>query len=136
MDPAGDLVAFLDGKTLAGVELVAGTNLFIGPLLPEEIVASPVVSLLNTGGVAPTPFISGSNREAYYRPSVQVLTRSVVSDFADGESLARAVFAELYLSTVSGYVGIFVRESQPVYLGTDASDRHTWTTNLEARYVA
>jgi hypothetical protein len=61
---------------------------------------------------------------------VQVIVEGVEDNWAAGETLARAVYEELSLATVSGYVGIFPRDSQPTYLGGNL-----WAVNVEAHWA-
>lgn len=132
-DPATDLVTFLNGKTLGGVLMDDGTNLFSSGLRPDDYTEGSGVFLLNSGGASPSLYLNG-NREAYYRPSVQVMVRGGVGDFAGGEALARAVYDELFLADVTGYVTIQPQDSQPSYLGDDEANRGLWVLNLECQW--
>lgn len=134
-NPALSLANHLNGKTLGGVTLTLGLNLYVGEMRPDDHTPSPSVYLLNTGGPAPEPFLGG-NRLAYRRPTVQILVRGAPADMSAGETLARGVHSEIDLMTLSGYVGVFVRESQPFFLGDDTANRGVWTLNVEARCVA
>ena len=135
-DPAADIVAALNGETLASVALVTGTNLFAGEVPNEDFVSNvPTVGVLNTGGAAPSPYI-GSSLNSFFRASVQITVRGAPSQFANGEALARAVMGALHLSRPDdSYVTVKVQESQPSYFGTDNSQRPQWTFNLEAQYT-
>jgi hypothetical protein len=132
-DPAADLVTFLTGKTLGGVALVSGTNLFSSGLRPDDQTTSPAVFCLNSGGPEATAYLGG-NREAFHRPTVQVMIRGGAAAFAAGETLARGVFDELYLAAPTGYVELVPRDSQPAYLGDDEANRGQWVINLECHW--
>lgn len=134
-DPAADVRGLLNGQTLASVALVEGTNLFSGRARSTDEVAAPSVHLLNSGGGAPVPYLGGA-REAYWTPSVQVMVRGAVEDFAAGEALARAVLSYLAQLVPTGYVALFVRESQPTPIGLDDASRPMWSINLELQYKA
>ena len=134
-NPADDLVSFLDTKTAGGVLLAKGTNLFAGPMRGTDFTPAPAVFLLNTGGPPPSPYLGGQ-RESYFRATVQVLVRGAPGDQLAGENFARGVFQHLHLGAVSGYVGIFARDSQPAYLGDDEDQHGQWSINVECQYVA
>lgn len=131
-----DLAAVLEA---AGLSLVrpptANANLFLG-VMPEDddsTVPDRCVAILETGGRPPVPFVGGG-RVTYRRVTCQVRVRGPREDFANGQTLARAVLDALNLATVSGYVQVRVRESAPFYGGTDQSDRHGWAMNVEAEF--
>ena len=135
-DAATDLVAAMTGNTIGGQALVTGRNLFAG-LLGESQMRNLAVFVLNTGGTPPIPVITPS-RSAYFQSAVQVLVYAPGGSpgFILGEALARGVAGFLHQLVPSGYVTVLARDAQPVYLGPDPQDRHKWSTNFEARYVA
>jgi len=134
-DPAGDLGTALNAQTVGGVALATGINLFTRQIHPMPM--SLVVSLLNTGGSTPEPYLSPT-ASAYFRPAVQVLVYGTPGEdgFVAGEALSRGVLGQLQQATVSGYVSIRFQESQPTYVGPDPETmRHVWSMNLAAEYV-
>lgn len=135
-NPASDLVEYLHLRTVAGTVLTAGTNLFLGRGKSTDASPSPSVHVLNTGGQAPEPYISGTSREAYYRPTVQVMVRADVDCEEDGETFARGVMAELQQLALTGYVSVLCREAQPYPIGLDDGGRPMWSMNVEAQYKA
>lgn len=135
LNPAADLRTFLTGKVAGGVTLTQGTNLFSGRMLVDDLSPGQAVFLLNTGGSAPEPLITPS-RQAYYRPSVQLLVRGPVGNLEAGEALARGVFELVQQATVAGYVQVLARDSAPVLLEVDSAKRGIWGTNLDCEYVA
>ena len=137
-NPAVDLVDFLHLKVLAGVTLTKGTNLFVGQVRAEDQTPSPSAFVLNTGGPQPTPYLGGA-REAYWRPTVQVLVRGAAQANEAGERLALAAFSALALASVpmtggGSYVAVLPRDSAPNYLGQDDSRRGLWSMNFECQF--
>lgn len=134
---AADLATVLTGNTIGGLALVSGQNLFSKRLHP--IPFSTAVFLLNSGGEPPQPYLQ-TTRKAFYNGRVQILVYSGpgVNQFDAGETLARGLAGYLHqLTTVSGYVAIYVRESSPNYLGEDKeTQRHMWSLNVDAQYTA
>jgi hypothetical protein len=136
LNPASDLATFLTTKVAGGVTLTLGTNLFSGRMLSQDSTPTRAVFVLNTGGQAPAPYLSGTARESYYAPSVQVLVRGPVQDFQAGESMARGVFELLHQATIAGYVQVLARDSAPVLLELDSAQRGIWAINLDCEYTA
>ena len=135
-NPASDVVAFLTGKTLGGVALTSGGNLFIGPMRTDLTVsASPAVFVLNTGGVSPAPYLNG-NRESYFEADVLIQVRGAPDEFQAAEALARGIFDELHLASLSGYVQVLAQDGHPPYIGTDESNRHIWSMDFVTEYKA
>lgn len=132
-NPASDLVDFLTSKTAGGVVLTRATNLFVGGLRSADEAPSPAVFVQNTGGPEPVPYLGGA-REAWQRPTVQVLVRGPVDDTATAESVARGVYELLQMATISGYVAILSRASAPEPLGPDDDLRDILTMNFECQY--
>lgn len=135
LNPAADLRAFLSGQTAGATLLTAGANLFSGRLLSDEVLPAQVVCLLNTGGMAPQPYLSPT-RQALYVAAVQVLVRGPVGNLDAGETLARGVMSLLAQSTVAGYVQVLARDSAPVLLEVDSARRGIWACNVDATYAA
>lgn len=134
-DPAGDVAAFLNGKTAGATLLTLGTNLFIGEMRSGDRTPAPAVFCLGTGGPSPEPYLGG-HRTALYRPMVQVLVRGPAGDNQAGELLAREVLAWLNLQVVAGYLSWFARDSAPAYLGADRDQHGQWSMNIECQYRA
>lgn len=118
----------------------AGANLFAGPVRrpsPTGAVAEQpftphkAVFCLATGGPAPISFVRRNTGPDVKRSTVQVRVRSEVNEFGNGQTLARGVWTALQRVVVTGYMSITVRESEPVYLGEDATNHHEWSINLE-----
>lgn len=136
---ASDLAVVLEAAGLSLTRPPSGLqNLYTAPM-PEKSddgqVPDKCVALLNYGGGSVIPYLNG-NRRSTYVARCQALIRAGREDFADGQTLAFAVHDALHLKTVSGYLEVRAREASPTYLGTDKADRHLWSLNLEAMYVA
>lgn len=134
-DPAVDLRGLLHGRTVAGVLLQAGANLFSGRRITPDLTPAVGVFLLNTGGPPPLPYMS-STRTSYFTGSVQVVVRGPANDVLAGEQLARGVLELLHLATVTGYVQVLARDSQPALLLVDSAGRGVWGTNVDCEFVA
>lgn len=133
-NPAEDVVDYLNAKVAGSITLTKGTNLFIGPMRSQDETPSPSAFALNTGGPSPLPYL-GSGRQAYVRPTVQVLVRGPAGDFAAGEAIARAVLEHLHQQTLTGYTACFARDSHPAWLGQDADQHDLWSLNFELQYA-
>lgn len=134
-NPAFDVAQFLTTKTVGGVVLTVGTNLFVSRVPDTDRAPALSVACLNTGGAAPEPYLDDSRR-SFFSASVQVLVRSNVDDFETGERVARGIIEWCHQRVAVGYVTWLSRDSQPAYLGPDSNHRHTWAINLDAEYDA
>lgn len=123
--------------------LTAGVNLFPGPVRrPPPVGASPelaayphtAVFCLATGGPAPSTHVQNGTGPDIKFATVQVRIRSepdtTADAFKNGQALARQVWTALQRATASGYISLTCRESEPVYLGEDASGHHEWSVNV------
>lgn len=128
--PDTDVVALLTGS----LGLVAGTNLFAGPVrAPGTGVPDKAVFVLATGGAPPIPYMDGTLQD-YQRSIVQIRVRSDLEDFPTGQTLARSVRDFLHKITGTSYTDIRVRETEPNYLGPDELGHHEWSVNLEMEH--
>lgn len=135
MNPALDLVNFLDTRLAGAVTLAKGVNLFTGRMISTDDSPSPAVFALNTGG-PPPELLLGGHRTAIYRATVQVMIRGPMADQLAGEELARGVYAWLQQQTIVGYLQVLARDSAPAYLGEDQGPHHLWAINVECQYQA
>lgn len=134
-NPAADLRDYLNGLVAGTTTLTRATNLFAGRQLSDELMPAAVVCLLNTGGMAPAPYM-GPERSSYYQAAVQVLVRGPARNLEAGEALARGVLGLLHQATVSGYVQVLARDSAPVLLDVDSAGRGVWACNVDAHFTA
>lgn len=117
--------------TLNGVGgLVAGTNLFRGPVRPvNAYIPANACFVLATGGPPPEAFC-GTATELHYSV-VQVRVRSAPREYASGLTMSRAVRDALHHAPPVGYLEIEAQQSEPVYIGTDETGHHEWSINFE-----
>lgn len=111
-----------------------GTNIFQGPVRPPVagLIPHAAIFVLATGGPSPDPYFSvGGASASFFRVGVQVRIRSAVDAFATGQTTALNVRAKLHLANLTGYVACRVRESHPLYLGTDDTEHHEFSVNVE-----
>lgn len=134
-DAAADVANFLDTRVAGATTLAKGANLFIGSMRSQDRTPSPSVFVLNTGGPSPLPYL-GTGRQAYLRPTVQIMVRGPAGDFQAGELLARAVLEYVHQQAVPGYTACFSRDSQPAWLGEDSDQHGLWSINIELQYAA
>jgi hypothetical protein len=146
--PENDVAAYLATASL-GLQLTEGGtqgNLFTGAVLPASVdgregaVPGLSVFVTSTGGPPPLPYMGPvANAGSMYFSNIQVNVRSAPKQQAAGIDLARAIRDTLHRATVpmaggGSYLFCTVKESQPNYLGTDATGRHRWSINLDLRY--
>lgn len=134
-NPALDLVNFLDTKAAGSMTLAKATNLFAGPMRGQDSTPAPAVFCLNTGGPSGSELLGG-HRASLQRPTVQVMLRGPAGDIEAGEAIGRALLEWLHLRDLSGYVGLYVREPQPAFLGEDGDQHGLWVLNVECLYKA
>lgn len=142
--PDADVVAKLLASTpVGGVTLAqppsSSANLFMGPVRPASgaqpgpnSIPTRAIFCLATGGPPPDPYLgSGLN---LYESNVQVRIRSEQSDFAGGQTLARACIPVLQQAIPSGYISFLVQEAEPNLLGQDNQGAWEWSLNVRCRW--
>lgn len=132
-DPAADIAAALDGKTLGGVVLAADANLFAGQFFPLPQLA---VYFLASGGPGPTPYLH-STASAVIEVDVQCLVRGAPgkAGYAQAWALARGMFGELQQNAPAGYVSLLA-QGAPTYVPDPDTGGYLISMNFRARYVA
>lgn len=137
---ASELASWIDGSTLAGVDMALDENVFCTQFTPLPY--GNTVVFLNSGGLPPEPYMHVSNLSpaAYFKASVQVLVYGNPNNegFAAGEALAREVLdAVAFDNAPSSFVTVRPQESQPTYIGVDPeTQRHIFSMNLQCEYKA
>ena len=122
-----DLGTFLDTATIATVDLVIGTNLFLGrlPQTPDSCVA-----LYETPGVGPGDHF-GTAAPALESPGIQVRVRA--ADYATAQSLAVDVWKSLTTIANQSLSGTrylrFAASQSPFSLERDDRDRAVFAFN-------
>lgn len=118
----------------ASIGLTLGANVFDGPEIPASgLVALKAVFCLTTGGAAPQAYMDGGASEERF-PKCQIMVRGTAGrgNFADGQTLARAVRTAVHRASISGYTDVFVQESEPNFLGFDKDEVPRWSVNVVA----
>jgi len=116
----------------AGLGLTLGTNLFRGPVRPVSPgVPESAVFVLAGGGPAPVPYLDAAEHGDTYFFDVQVRIRGSREAFATTRTLARGIRNALHRASISGYLSVLVRESEPTYLGFDGSERPEFSVNAQ-----
>lgn len=135
-DVAADLAVVLEAASLGLARPPrAPGNLFLSALPEDDDFTVPdvAVAVLSTGGGDPEPYL-GSSRTVYMRATCQVVVRGPREDHAAGQELAFGVHSALMLPALAPYVVVRPRESAPLRLPVDGSDRPLWVFNVEAQY--
>lgn len=131
-EPGLDVATQLD----ADAAFTLGTNLFYGPERPEgDGMPHKAVFCLSSGGPGPEEYADGSGISRWIGV-VQIISRSDPGRYADGLAQARLIRDLLHIQPATGYHEWIFQESEPIYLGTDETDRHRWSSNLEVWYEA
>lgn len=125
-----------DVTTLLQTNLTdCGAPVFQGPAREIGALVPPTaVFVLQTGGVAPTPYLGTQTdvRES----GVQVRIRSdVANGYNTGVELAQTVLSALQRKMPAGRVTMFVNESEPTYLGQDDYGNFEWSLNCRVVWV-
>lgn len=125
-----DVVTMLQANNaLTGISVFQGPVREIGALVPPT-----AVFVLQTGGIAPTPYLGTQTdvRES----GLQVRIRSdVANGYNTGVELAQTVLSTIQRKTPSGRVTAFVNESEPTYLGQDDYGNFEWSLNARVVWV-
>lgn len=123
-DAATDVANYI---AAAGLGLTLGTNLFVA----DEIAAgvAPAVYVRPSGGPAPEDYFGDA--QSFLRLQVSVLVRGEREKKPESATLARSVASALHQAPIAGYVDVQLRESQPVFLGTDDNDAPGWAIGVE-----
>lgn len=125
--PGGSLVVGFDA---------APNNVVAGPARSSDaIVPNQLINVLQTGGPPPMPFMGSAPNKNVQVARVQVVVRSKVDNFGDGELLARGIRHKLHLVVIAGYTDVMAQETEPNYLGIDERQLHRWSMNFAMRSV-
>lgn len=125
-----DVVSMLQATgTLSGISIYQGPVREIGAL-----VTPTAVFVLQTGGVAPIPYL-GTQTDVR-QSSIQVRIRSdVTNGYNTAVELTQTVLAALQRKTPSGRITCFVDESEATYLGQDAYNNYEFSLNARVVWV-
>lgn len=129
--PDADVASTLD---TALATLTAGTNLFYCPPIGPDAVGLGIpvkcVFVWSSGGAPPEPFVSGGTGTERRYSAVSIRVRSARDDYAGGLTLARSVRDAIHRASISGYITVSVRESDPIWLGATETC-HEWSIGVE-----
>jgi hypothetical protein len=121
---ANALSAGLLGYTL-------GTNIFTGPIRPDELTGIPTASIfcLSSGGPEPMDYLQGgAHSPQLVTYGVEVYIRSNANEYAAGQSLARTCLGLLHDNPAGGgYYAQRVVYADPLYLGADEKGSHLFS---------
>lgn len=121
---ATHLATALPGSLTLNTASVKG-NLHHSPVQPGDDFA---VFCMLDGGPAP---IACNDSNILRKPNVTINIRSKKSGYGDAVDLALAIRDAIHEQTISGFVDVRVRESAPLYVGTNDSGQHEWVMTVE-----
>jgi hypothetical protein len=113
--------------------LTLGTNLFRGPIRPDEVNSIPTLSAfcLADSGPEPLDYLQGGAHTPQLKTFwVNVYIRSNAHEYEAGQTLARACRDALHDSPPSGYFASRVTSSEPFYLGMDEHGSHLFSITV------
>ena len=117
----------------AGLGTVA-TDIFAGPMKPPSAqISQSCIFCISTGGLPPSPYLDASTSD-YNVATVQVLVRGDVGAYATAQTKANTARAAIQRATVAGYVAVYVRESNPNFIGLDDTEHPMFTLNAEMQW--
>ena len=79
------------------------------------------------------PYLDGSQSD-FSAATVQVLVRGDVGAYALTQTKARSALAAIQRAVISGYVAVYVRESDPNFIGLDDTEHPIFTLNAEMQW--
>lgn len=136
--PEFDLATYLNGKTgaVSGVTLTLATNLFMGPERANKVgVPSQAVFVRNAGGLPAMPYFNNSPNGDDRQSSIQIIARSNPNDYGGGSTFARDVFTLVQRASISPYVYVLCRQSDPIYVGQNDQALHQFSINVLMRWL-
>lgn len=127
--PPTDVATELDG---AGISLTLGTNLFTGPM--REVSADvPKNSVFIKGLPGGFPERTMGEPNEVREPLISIQVRN--TSYNGGDTKVRQIQEALQAVTISGYLDIAARQSEPLWLGQDNEGLHKWSMIYSLKYV-
>lgn len=129
------------GITIDGAAAALGTNVFDGAEVSADSgagIPDAAFFCVTYGGPTPKPYL-GINKD-YRQFMVQVVYRGLSNNFESGVATARLAYEALHAVALSnslkteGYIFVFAKESDPVYLGLNDLEQPRWSFNLRLGY--
>ncbi len=116
----------------ASIGLTLGTNLFTGPLRDVSAgVPKNAVFVKGMPGGLPERTMGEANE--IRGPLVSVTVRN--SSFNDGDTKVRQIQEALQAVTISGYLDVAARQSEPLYLEPDDQNLHRWIVIFSLKLI-
>ena len=116
----------------AGIGLTLGTNLFTGPLRDVSAgVPKNAVFIKGLSGGLPQRTMGEVNE--IREPLVSVTVRN--SSFNNGDTKVRQIQEALQAVTISGYLDVAARQSEPLYLEPDDQNLHRWIVIFSLKLI-
>lgn len=116
----------------ASIGLTLGTNLFTGPLRDVSAgVPKNAVFIKGLSGGLPQRTMGEVNE--IREPLVSVTVRN--SSFNDGDTKVRQIQEALQAVTISGYLDVAARQSEPLYLEPDDQNLHRWIVIFSLKLI-
>ena len=110
------------------------SDIFAGPTRPPSAsISKASIFCISTGGLPPLPYLDGSQSD-FSAATVQVLVRGEVGAYALTQTKARSALAAIQRAVISGYVAVYVRESDPNFIGLDDTEHPIFTLNAEMQW--
>lgn len=123
-DTAVKVVAILGGSE------ALGTTVFVGKVRrPGNGVPSLATFCESYAGPEPEPYFGGSAK-SFNEYRVKITVRGARNGEAAGQEKARTILDGLHLKTLSGYVGVYALQPDPVSMPLDGLGRPSWMFNL------
>jgi hypothetical protein len=144
-----EICIYLQGKGLGlNFDGPGSINCFSSLLLDQPDTA---VAVIERGGLMPVTWLTGpgshtttpmpaTNESKLDQPVVQVFTRSAMTGYLVGNTLAEGVFGalqgivETVLNTGGALFHLIVALQSPTYLGRDEKERHQWSQNFRIQW--
>ena len=130
MTPDLDLANHLAAQGLGTV----ATDIFAGPMKPPSSqIAKASIFCISTGGLPPVPYLDASTSD-FNVATVQVLVRGDVGAYSTAQTKAMNARDAIQRAVIAGYVAVYVRESNPNFIGLDDTEHPMFTLNAELQW--
>lgn len=116
----------LPAPPIGALQLTSTVDLFKGPLRDDigGTIPPQCVFVHCPDGAEPEPFLDGGVKSTF-RAFVNVIVRSNVEKYGDGQAIARACLRILHLTPL-GYTSCVAQVSEPIYDQWRATGSHVW----------
>jgi len=132
-DPESAIIALINGND----GWVTDTNLFRGPVYPDENVGSPIpreaVFVQLTGGPPPLDYSDGSISPQEYEYNVQVIVRGAPDTYGSTRTKAQTIWVLIHDTDPAPYIAVRATTASPVPVGQD--ERRSFIFVINARLL-